>query len=506
MRRIAAILAVALLSVGILAAPDHSTQAANTYNSQVLGTSGLVSYWRLDESSGTVATDSKDGNTGTYSGATLGSSGAINGDTDTAASFTSGGVSVANSASLSPTADLTLEVWARPTTVDTNSHTIMGKATDTVHRQYRLGMSSGKWRGSVYFGGTSYSVDATTLPVAGTWQHISLVRASSTLTIYVNGVSSGTRTGLPTGSPDSGTGLFMLGRLNDPGDPQYFNGHLDEAAIYNVALSATTLKAHYDLGVAPNATPTPVPPTPTPPPGVTPLFADEFDGTSLDTAKWWRCYGWSQESQGCINGGNNEIQWYLTRNVLVGNGVLTLRALRETYPAPNGTTYQYTSGMIISGGNQFGKAPSFSRTYGYAEARIKIPPGRGGWPAFWTLPQDWTWPPEIDILEHFGGTIDNRYYPNDHYGANLQSQTTVDTCCNLAADFHVYAYDWQPGYVRWYFDGAMVKEVTDPAKIPNKTMYLLLNLAISGSSPPDANTPFPNDMVVDYVRVYDHKP
>src|SRR5579885_782582 len=127
------------------------------------------------------------------------------------------------------------------------------------------------------------------------------------------------------------------------------------------------------------------------------LFADEFNGTSLNTANWRTCSWWADTT--CSIESNNEQELYTPNNVSVANGVLKLQARHENAVAWNGKTYNYTSGMISSGGRSGSVAPGFTFKYGYIESRVKVPAGQGLWPAFWTLPADYSWPPEIDAME-----------------------------------------------------------------------------------------------------------
>jgi beta-glucanase (GH16 family) len=124
------------------------------------------------------------------------------------------------------------------------------------------------------------------------------------------------------------------------------------------------------------------------------LLDQEFDGTGLDAKIWYTCYPYAKRGTGCSNNPRMELEWYRSANVSVSGGFANLTALRER--AHDG--YPYTSGMISTGGTPQTKA-TFAYRYGYAEARIKLPPGKGMWPAFWLVPANRTWPPEIDIME-----------------------------------------------------------------------------------------------------------
>jgi hypothetical protein len=151
---------------------------------------------------------------------------------------------------------------------------------------------------------------------------------------------------------------------------------------------------------------------------------------------------------------------------------------------------------------------TFEFLYGQIEGRIKIPKGQGIWPAFWLLQSNGVWPPEIDILE---GVDPSAMYiaQHYHYGTKDTDFTKHEgpgypTSTDMSLDFHRYSVDWQPDYIRWFIDGVMTQEFTDKKNIPNKPMYILLNLAVGGSWPgyPTSATKFPARMEVDYVKVW----
>jgi beta-glucanase (GH16 family) len=128
------------------------------------------------------------------------------------------------------------------------------------------------------------------------------------------------------------------------------------------------------------------------------IFDDEFDGTTLDLAKWHRCYPYADDKVGCTNGPPLELEWYWKDNDPVSKGMLRITARKQHLHG-----YNYTSGMIVTGGSPT-QPPGFSFLYGYMEMSAKFPPGEGLWPAFWLLPIDGSWPPEIDAMEWQGGT------------------------------------------------------------------------------------------------------
>jgi len=239
--------------------------------------------------------------------------------------------------------------------------------------------------------------------------------------------------------------------------------------------------------------------------GASLVFSDEFDGTTLNATNWHTCSWWASTT--CSIETNNEQELYTKNNVSVGNGVLKLQARRENAVGWNGKTYNYTSGMVSSGGRSGQIAPGFTFKYGYMESRVKIPKGQGLWPAFWTLPADYSWPPEIDAMEILGNQPNithMTYHYNDATGAQKGPGSSW-TGPDFSADWHTFGVDWQPSAMVWYVDGVERWRFTDASAITSKAAYLVLNLAVGGNWPGSANatTPLPADYLVDYVRVWD---
>jgi len=234
------------------------------------------------------------------------------------------------------------------------------------------------------------------------------------------------------------------------------------------------------------------------------LFADEFEGSSLNEKKWYRCYADTDEKVGCSNNPGLELEWYQPGNVIVSDGFLHLLA-REQEVKPK---FRYTSGLISTGGRL--NPPLFAFKYGYMEMRAKLPPGKGMWPAFWALPSDGTWPPEIDVVEGQGETPSTDYLSfhwRDERKEDNEDETKYDTGTDLSAEFHTYGVDWESNIITWYFDRHPVKTFSKTALIPHKPMYVIVNLAVGGwISFPDRNTLFPAEMLVDYVRVWQERP
>ncbi len=244
------------------------------------------------------------------------------------------------------------------------------------------------------------------------------------------------------------------------------------------------------------------------------VWSDEFEGSSLDLGNWEYMHG-----DGCQYGsnmcgwGNNELQWYTSRpeNISVSAGLLRIIAREDWYQG-----HRYTSARIRTRN----KADFL---YGRMEARIRLPlGGQGIWPALWMMPTDnvyggWPLSGEIDILETVGVplTAHGTIHFGDPWPHNQSFGGEISPGFSLANDFHVYAIEWEPGVIRWYFDGTHYQTAwnTDwwTAGSPNvnapfdQEFHFLLNVAVGGNWPgdPDDDTYFPQEMQVDYVRVYE---
>jgi len=250
------------------------------------------------------------------------------------------------------------------------------------------------------------------------------------------------------------------------------------------------------------------PPSPT---SYTLSWSDEFsgaDGSSPDATKWTYDIGSS-------GWGNNELEYYTNRpqNVQIQGGNLVVTAQKETYTGADGVTRNYTSARLKTQG-------LFSQAYGRFEARIKIPAGQGMWPAFWMLGNNISsvgWPTcgEIDIMENIGkepGTVHGSMHGPSTAGptSDLTAPFSLPAGQNFSDDFHVYAVEWDPGTVRFYVDTNLYATFNSsqwPAGgtwVFNQPFFIILNVAVGGDWPgsPDNTTVFPQQMLVDYVRVY----
>jgi beta-glucanase (GH16 family) len=232
-------------------------------------------------------------------------------------------------------------------------------------------------------------------------------------------------------------------------------------------------------------------------------WSDEFTGAAGSAPNG---ANWNLETGGG-GWGNNELQTYTnSRNnsALDGNGNLVITARQEGGG--------YTSARLTTKGK-------VQPQYGRLEARIKIPRGQGIWPAFWMLGGQFPgtpWPNsgEIDIMENIGrepNRVHGTLHGPGYSGANpITGSYTHPQNWSFADDFHTFAIDWSPNSITWLVDGNAYQTFT-PANtgsnpwVFNQPFFFILNVAVGGNWPgyPDGSTQFPQQMVVDYVRVYD---
>jgi len=240
------------------------------------------------------------------------------------------------------------------------------------------------------------------------------------------------------------------------------------------------------------------------------VWADEFDGKTLDLAKW--SYDTSRNKTGWPN---RELQYYGARpeNVRVADGHLVIEARHEkldrrNYPDWGGQAY--TSGKIVTKGKA-------AWTYGYYEIRAKLPCARGTWPAIWMMPEaNQPWPDggEIDIMEQVGsqpevvhGTVHSALFVHTK-GTQRGAEKPVPGNCGA---FHVYQLDWRPDAIRIGVDGRAYMKVLNnqpggrgawPFDAP---FHMILNLAMGGdwaAAKGMDDAALPQRMLVDYVRVW----
>jgi len=245
------------------------------------------------------------------------------------------------------------------------------------------------------------------------------------------------------------------------------------------------------------------------------VWSDEFNGTTVDLTKWQSISG-----NGCpslCGFGNAEAQRYDPNQATIvkegANSYLNIQAKYE--PNASFPDQPYASSKLTTEGK-------YSLKYGRVEARMKLSNGQGAWPAFWMLPVNGNWPftGEIDIMEakhrnpqSVDGTI--HYDGNGYHFTGRSYSSPTD----LSSDFHVYAVEWGPNFIKWFVDDVLFHTAT-----PNTTVnggwpfndsqfYIILNLAVGSAGTPYTSVngagvapvpgDFPAKLQVDYVRVYD---
>lgn len=241
-------------------------------------------------------------------------------------------------------------------------------------------------------------------------------------------------------------------------------------------------------------------------PARTLVWEDDFTGPSgqlPDAASWSFDVG--------EDWGNAQLEYTTDRASnasLDGNGNLVITSRRETFRGR-----AYTSARIKTAGKR-------AFQYGRIEGRMKLPRGRGMWPAFWMLGADFPatpWPAagEIDIMEYRGqepSTVVGSLHGPGYSGGNARSRSQTLSLARFDNSFHVFAVEWTPQKIEHYVDGELYFTTTR-ADVPgpwvfDKPFFLILNVAVGGNfvGAPDAITTFPQEMVIDWVRVYEAKP
>ena len=243
------------------------------------------------------------------------------------------------------------------------------------------------------------------------------------------------------------------------------------------------------------------------PPEVVPYkltWSDEFNADGLpDTTKW----GYDVGGNGW---GNNELEYYTdagSENARVLNGNLVIEARKEKYNGRN-----YTSARLLTKNKA-------QWTYGKFQIRAKIPRGIGTWPAIWLLsanePLHWPDDGELDIMEEVGfnpnviyGTAHNKLYN----GANGLQKGGNTLIADAQDSFHVYAIEWTDKKVTWSVDSIDYFSYSDPGMAGgwpyNNDFFMILNIAVGGNwggSHGIDDTIFPQQMLIDYVRIYQRK-
>src|SRR5690554_582414 len=255
------------------------------------------------------------------------------------------------------------------------------------------------------------------------------------------------------------------------------------------------------------------------------VWEDNFN--TLNTNLWEVKNNFDHYSGLANNFSEGEPQVYTNRtdNVFVSNGHLILKVKQETYTCPSsslndwgcsrqdkyGVPYNYTSGWVET-------KQAYNTQFGYIESKIKLPNGHGFWPAFWTFKGSGvlaTNEAEIDIFEMLGSDVNapNIMGTNIHKEYCDVNQPDYPVCANIPnygldlkptnfdyTSWHTYGIKWSPNKIVWYVDGSPVRTITSHGIID--PVRIILNFAIEPWALPNQTTPFPSEMIIDYVKVY----
>jgi beta-glucanase (GH16 family) len=234
-------------------------------------------------------------------------------------------------------------------------------------------------------------------------------------------------------------------------------------------------------------------------------FSDEFNGPAgiaPDPSKW-------SYDLGGGGWGNDELEVYTdsrANSFLDGKGSLVIRATKQVTTSGGRRTTTYASARLKT-------VDTFSKYLGTFEARIKLNPQPGLWPAWWALGanfEDVGWPQcgEVDMLENYGGSSveSSVHTPSAATGEDVLTRSQEVSC---DAQWHVWRMAWdRAGGFTFFKDGAQYLDVL-PQHLANwrfgsgVPLFMVLNLAVGGLvGPPPADVRFPVDLLVDYVRVW----
>jgi len=251
-------------------------------------------------------------------------------------------------------------------------------------------------------------------------------------------------------------------------------------------------------------------------------FDDEFNSLSLwngSSGTWSTTPAYEDDrGNGSSLPSNGEQEWYINSNYgptssvhpwTVSNGILTITAQKadpsvvaDLGYAKYGTLggYQYTSGLLETN-------HSLNQTYGYFEMRAELPAAQGAWPAFWLMPSNGGWPPELDVVEALGKDTSTIYTTVHTQQTGSHTQQALATHVgDYSSGYHTYAVDWEADKITFYFDNKEIYQVDTPADM-HGPMYMIANLALGGGWA--GNVTDPNlhaQMNIDYIKAWSSNP
>ena len=220
------------------------------------------------------------------------------------------------------------------------------------------------------------------------------------------------------------------------------------------------------------------------------IFQDNFESDSLNWTNWW-----PQE-----NGQQDGLCYFTLRhkNVDVKDGMLVLTAHKEIYSGK-----EFTSGTVFLAKKV---EPDV-----FIETSIRLPKGKGLWPAFWFWSGADSSYQEIDAVE-FSGSKPNNFDISNHYWSKEQKKITTQWVkfnpvlengepIDITEGFHKYAIEWTKKYIRIYMDNVLIHTFNED--VPQLPISLILGLGIGGiDGKPSNKTRWPARFLVDYVKIY----
>ena len=228
------------------------------------------------------------------------------------------------------------------------------------------------------------------------------------------------------------------------------------------------------------------------------IWSDEFNTDGAPNSSKW---GYDLGAGGW---GNNELQYYTNRpeNVIVQNGVLKIKTLKESYNGSN-----YTSARMLT-------KDKFSFKYGKVEIRAKLPFGGGTWPALWMLGANIStvgWPAcgEIDIMEHAGNnlnTVSSALHTPSSFGNTINYKAKYIP--DVSTTFHVYGVEWTAEKIDFSVDGIVFYTYSPASKTAQNwpfdaNQFIIINCAMGGNFGGAVDPNFTSSTFeIDYVRVY----
>ncbi len=266
---------------------------------------------------------------------------------------------------------------------------------------------------------------------------------------------------------------------------------------------ATRFAEFVDQALTPTPVLTPTDPVPLGVPGSWRLaLRDEFGGAldpGLWRPGWFQANGATAPRSGPINTDWENCAYDASHVSLPGDGLLHLAVSKTPTVGHNGITYPYTGGVVTSNPRDGRPSGGYTFTYGAVEARMWLDAFDStrvaNWPVLWTNGQSWPADGEIDIMEGLSRGAEWHYHYRNASGQHAQ---VGGAPAGNWTGWHTFAMTWDPGIIRFYYDGAEVGAVT--ADVVSSPHYLILGHVVSKGT--GASSKAPSEALVDYVRVW----